>query len=1182
MIITAHTPPPIGNDIPTTVYHTIQRPKVGSTTFTFRKLPNVAEGYGDLKRSPHQFIATLKNFPPNIDDMVIVASTVSEDTGIFTRSKAPLAQIKDGSAEDITNVFTSTGLANDAMRAQMSMTEDLESTSPIGVALDLSSKDPVPAPVSEVDESSTPLPALMILNDEGVLAAWWIIYSDSIRQGTAYSGLVAITGVPQSQPQQAQQQSQLSSVGASPKTATTAQAFDQSSFGTLSGKPAPSAWRSSTTPAFGSPSPMGSNLGGFKTSSGPSAPAFGSPSPLRNSSAGFSTSSGTSVPAFGKHALGSPSPLGGGPAFGATGGLGPKQSVWGTPASGASKISTPAFGQPSQIGMSGPNPDSTYSSPALASTSGASTLGGGSGGSGFAAFAKNTGGFTSVTPSGGSSSFAQTSSSSPFGAIGQKQSIFGGPQYNSKPATESPFAKSSPFVLGSTFKADHTTRDDTQEPAKESNKPLFSSSFGSMLGEVSNAPAVLETKEATMESDSEEARSNKSSPQIRPQTTTPTDTPVPPKFSYTPTVPPIRAGLFGTQAQAEKPLAAIQTSTPASNDREQLMPEAQAPETPENVPLIKAEPEDTPNGISKDIPKYHVEKPQIPPEILPKESKTPIADKPSGDDAPLPPDFTIRPTKKEPVPDFQPPLPNNGDQGLDDEGSGVDVADELSDSNPRITPESSFATYDRSPSIGGSFAQIGHNQGRQPSKLVFGQAPFFPPQNRLQESPRSPSPIRPPYPNDSMRPENSRSISAPNVPPKSPKFLKPGFPPLSPTTDRPQRFAAERHKKKAEDFDIEKALDADDEEDLSEQAGRHRRDVSVEGFIGRGDFEGAIGKTGTPARIMEAYRDISSMIESFNFSAQNLAAFTAGNDRTKPGGRSLKDLDIDEDWYLAEIPELEKLEDELLAKLHESGLGDAQGLVNSCAEIQQELDSTRIDMQKLKRAIERKTDPNYIEQLQAAPLNSEQTVQLKDLRTAESSLKKLLKRAEDVVGILKAKLVSLESVNGENENGTKSSTIPSLDAVEKTVRKMTNMAEKRNRDIEALEAQVQKLRFPSEMSPTIMSRSISRDSGEGSAFVTPPSSFRKSKGMAVFQTPRSEPFSNGTSYHTPWTGRSIFGGSVSVGSSGTSRRRRRIDDVDPAMVDRYREKMLARSAKKDLAKEALLRGAPRKIALEDD
>ena len=272
----------------------------------------------------------------------------------------------------------------------------------------------------------------------------------------------------------------------------------------------------------------------------------------------------------------------------------------------------------------------------------------------------------------------------------------------------------------------------------------------------------------------------------------------------------------------------------------------------------------------------------------------------------------------------------------------------------------------------------------------------------------------------------------------------------------------------------------------------------------------------------------------------------------------------------------------MLAKLHRSGLGDAQGLVNSCTKIQQELDSISTNVQKIKRIVERKTAPDYIEQLQAAPLKPDQAVQLKDLRTAESSFKKLLVQAEGAIGVLKAKLTSLESANGQNENGTRSSKVPSVDAVEKTVRKMTSMAEKRNRDIEALEAQIQKLRLPSERSPTVMSRSNSRDSVEDLAFVTPPSSFRKSKSVAAFHTSRSEPFTNSTGYHTPWTGRSMFGGSVSIGASGTPRRRRRMDDVDPATVDRYQEKMLARSAKKDLVKEALLKGAPRKIALDED
>ena len=71
------------------------------------------------------------------------------------------------------------------------MADDITNTSPIGMALDLSSKTNVhrPLPAEEMDESPSPLPALLVLNNTGVVAGWWFAYAESIRIGTHYPGL---------------------------------------------------------------------------------------------------------------------------------------------------------------------------------------------------------------------------------------------------------------------------------------------------------------------------------------------------------------------------------------------------------------------------------------------------------------------------------------------------------------------------------------------------------------------------------------------------------------------------------------------------------------------------------------------------------------------------------------------------------------------------------------------------------------------------------------------------------------------------------------------------------------------------------------------------------------------------------------------------------------------------------
>ena len=157
-----------------------------------------------MNRSPpNHFLLRLKDFPPNLQDLLIVASTASTDIGLFSRSKVALAS--DKSSDQITGVFTMTEMADDTRRAQLPANDNQDDTSPIGLALDLSSTNKVlkPIPGDEMEESQTPLPALMVLNDEGVLAAWWVVYSESVRQGTVYPELT-VAG-PSSQQQHSQQ-----------------------------------------------------------------------------------------------------------------------------------------------------------------------------------------------------------------------------------------------------------------------------------------------------------------------------------------------------------------------------------------------------------------------------------------------------------------------------------------------------------------------------------------------------------------------------------------------------------------------------------------------------------------------------------------------------------------------------------------------------------------------------------------------------------------------------------------------------------------------------------------------------------------------------------------------------------------------------------------------------------------
>ena len=242
----AHTPTSAASGMAESTSYTLVT-KNPQSPIMYQKLPEVCSPFG-LNRSPSfQFIQRLKDFPPSMKDIIIVASTSSEDVGLFTRSAVPLSTTTNIPVERITNVFTTTSMAEDSRRAQVPMTEDMSmNTSAIGMAMDLSSTTKVsrPLPGEEMDESPSPLPALMILNNEGVLMGWWIVYAESIRQGTIYPGLTVARSS--------------SAASAAPATISqpTAPAFGQSAFGTatplstfgVANKPAMPAFGSTSTP----------------------------------------------------------------------------------------------------------------------------------------------------------------------------------------------------------------------------------------------------------------------------------------------------------------------------------------------------------------------------------------------------------------------------------------------------------------------------------------------------------------------------------------------------------------------------------------------------------------------------------------------------------------------------------------------------------------------------------------------------------------------------------------------------------------------------------------------------------------------------------------------------------------------------------------------------------------------
>ncbi|KAF2156978.1 hypothetical protein K461DRAFT_8655 [Myriangium duriaei CBS 260.36] len=693
--LTIHTP--VNTDQTDSIYHLMQRDKASGSFSASKFIGDPTPAFG-LRNPAHHFISRLKSFPPSLDDMLIVASTAGTDVGVFSRSTTALTA--DSAAEKVVNRYTTTGMSNDSRRAQMPMSSDgMGDTSPIGMCLDLSSKDLVkrPLPSDDMEETASPVPALMILDNEGRLSTWWVMYTDSIRQKTAYPGLVSVQA-------QATPATHSGAFQSTPSTASTQQqatpAFGSSAFG----QPARPAFGSANTPGFGNASSMGSKQSPWGTSSQASQPMQAT----------------QATPSFGKPAFGSTIPLGaattnsasggasGVAAFGSSSGLA-RSSPWGT-AAPTSQTGGATFGQISQFGSATNNQTgggfakfgAQSGSPfAVASGSNASA------GSPFASLGGNKGTDSSKTSSqspfssfGGSKAAdgSHASSQSPFANLGGDKPVespfasLGG----DKPA-QSPFAtfgsgsgnKDSPFAsfgqpkVGggasqsasgsgsaftsnkeSTFGQTSTAQGSGFSFGKPSNLEASAVSVDMMDDDTSNQAEKAQTPEAAeKEAEKPSAFSNfKLVSGFKGDGTAKDDLPK----SQNSGASLFGAGFGNMLGEASKTPATPEkqeahklpepSATPASLPKHPTSlfnfknKEAQKTPVAEDAPL----PPDFTAPSKKEISKVSFDDIPLPPDPTPKASANPTSETKGTDDAPLPPDFVTSKRKESEDKDLPP------------------------------------------------------------------------------------------------------------------------------------------------------------------------------------------------------------------------------------------------------------------------------------------------------------------------------------------------------------------------------------------------------------------------------------------------------------------------------------------------------------------------------------------------
>jgi len=425
----------------------------------------------------------------------------------------------------------------------------------------------------------------------------------------------------------------------------------------------------------------------------------------------------------------------------------------------------------------------------------------------------------------------------------------------------------------------------------------------------------------------------------------------------------------------------------------------------------------------------------------------------------------------------------------DEEGSGEDVAKDVSltsetNQTPGFTPESSFGVRTNRISVDNPFKKP-EATGSHP-RVLYGEiersVPILPPPN-LQASPRSPSPVRSAIPGRMLRPETSRSVSAPGV---ASQILgsqslarKPVVPAqktfnlsLEQQREEEQRKKEARARKEAEE--TQALVDVEDEKLQEQLASELEATTTLDEFIAHVEHVNAPSVDSIPAQVEMVYRDINSMIDTLGLNARALKCFIKGHtEQYKDEGRHKKDLEDDDGWCLVEVEDLSAVVEKELAKDLENGrVKDVSRKLETCIDLQRDLIRLHARHEDVRKIMASQLDPDHLAISRSQPLSAEQAAQQHDLRRDFTKFQKLLSEAEEALTILKAKIVSQASSHGKSIGAVG----PTVEAVMRTITKMTSMAEKRSGDIDVLEGQLRKLQ---------LNPAASTGSRENSPFATP-------------------------------------------------------------------------------------------------
>ena len=403
------------------------------------------------------------------------------------------------------------------------------------------------------------------------------------------------------------------------------------------------------------------------------------------------------------------------------------------------------------------------------------------------------------------------------------------------------------------------------------------------------------------------------------------------------------------------------------------------------------------------------------------------------------------------------------DDGLDDEGSGVDVAQDLSPSEstqtPGITPGSTFTgSFERTP-LGEKFVNVRHQEPRPKATTLFGELsestpPSLPPptKSRTILGPRSPSPIREDnlqtrtVNHENTRPVNLRSFTTPA---RSAGKFAPRRPPKLPPPVKQQEPAEETEEEEAvsddEDEKVRKRLDSEI------IPSRTLPELEV-----HKDYVRKITKPGIPGQIDRVERDISSMIDVLGLNAWSLKSWTtAQEEETLQDNATIEDL-MSMDPTQATMNDLYPISDilaDLSIELSENRIQDPFSFLQFTYTTSCSLSQSLDQRQSLQQAIDSNSDPDAKIFRRSAPLSEEQSALLRDLRSRVTTYRSRLAKAEAEIVNFRTQLATS---NGVIPAGGKR---PTVEAVMKTIRKMTAMVERRSGDVDVLEYRIRQAGF---------------------------------------------------------------------------------------------------------------------------